>query len=70
MAKKSKNPRLVLVESTESEAAIRAKIPDKKVVSVDLWVRTPDSEKLEAMTVAARLCGCRRICLAVVEDQL
>jgi hypothetical protein len=70
MAKKRKNPRLILVESTEAEDAIRAKIGDKKVVTVDLWVRTPDSEKLEEMTVAARLCGCRRICLAVVEDQL
>ena len=70
MAKKSKNPRFVLVESTEDEAAIRTKIGDKKVITVDLWVRTPDSEKLEEMTVAARLCGCRRVCLAVVEDQL
>jgi hypothetical protein len=68
--KKAANARLVLIESTESEEAIRAKLPDKKLVTVDLWVRTPDSERLEAMTVAARLCSCKQVCLAVIEDGL
>ena len=68
--KKSKNPRLVLVESTESPETIGKKMRGKKLVTVDLWVRTPDSEKLEAMNVAARLCSCKQVCLAVIEDEL
>ena len=69
-SKKAAKPKMVLIESTESEAAIRDKLRDKKLMTVDLWVRTPDSERLEAMNVAARLCSCRQVCLAVIEDDL
>jgi hypothetical protein len=61
--------RLIFIESTESEQAIRAKNPGKDLVNVDLWVRTPDSERLDEMQVAARLCSCRRVCIAVIEDR-
>ena len=68
MAKK-RNPRIVLVESTEPEKVISAKLSGKKMQTYDLWVRTPDSEKLDKLSMAARLCSCRSVCLAVIEDQ-
>ena len=36
--------------------------------TVNLWVREPDSDKLTDVQVAARLCSCRSVCLAVIED--
>jgi hypothetical protein len=61
---------LTFIESTESQEAIRAKIPHKQLLPINLWVRTPDSELLERVRVAARLCSCRQVCLAVIEDEL
>ena len=69
MAKKRKS-RIVLIESTESEKAIANKMGGKTTRTYDLWVRTPDSEKLDKLAVAARLCRCRSVCIAVVEDQV
>lgn len=64
-------PKVVLIDSDEPEDAVREKLgPGVQVKSVDLWMRTPDSEVLEDVTLAARLCGCRRVCLAVIEDEL
>lgn len=34
----------------------------------DLWVRSPDSERFEDIDVGARLCSCRNVCLAVIDD--
>lgn len=34
----------------------------------DLWVRSPDSERLDEVDVGARLCSCRSVCLAVIDD--
>lgn len=34
----------------------------------DLWVRSPDIERLEDVTVGARLCSCQSVCLAVIDD--
>ncbi|HEX6042490.1 hypothetical protein [Longimicrobium sp.] len=34
----------------------------------DLWVRSPDSERLDDVDVGARLCSCRSVCLAVIDD--
>jgi hypothetical protein len=65
-----KRKKVIFFESTESEHTIRAKTADKKMETVELWVRTPDSERLEKMQVAARLCSCRDVCLAVIEDDI
>ncbi len=37
---------------------------------LDLWIREPESAELDAKIVAARLCSCSDVCLAVIEDGL
>jgi hypothetical protein len=64
------NPRIIFIESDEDEETIRRQMPNEQLRKVDVWVRTPDSETLDELQVAARLCSCRRVCLAVIEDQL
>jgi hypothetical protein len=66
---KTKKRKLIFVESTESPQAIKKKIADKRLATFDLWVRSPDSEKLDRLTMAARQCSCRRVCQAIVEDE-
>ncbi len=34
-----------------------------------LWVREPESQEEERSLLAARLCSCSDVCLAVVEDR-
>jgi|SoiMethySBSTD1v2_1073268.scaffolds.fasta_scaffold567301_2 hypothetical protein len=66
MAKKrrpSARKRLTLIQSDESAAAIRARYPRRKLTTVQLIVRAPDKAKVRP---TARLCGCRRICVALV----
>jgi hypothetical protein len=66
---KTKKRKLVFVESNESLPSIEEKLSDKKSEVFDLWVRAPDSEKLDKMQLAARLCSCKEVCLAVIEDE-
>ena len=74
MAKKAKKkaaPRrkITLVESNETRAALgaRLKVPrGKRAVEVDLVVRAPDKVAEKALAATARLCACRRICIALV----
>jgi hypothetical protein len=66
---KKKKSKLTFIDSAESAEAIQEKIRDKKLVNFDLWVRTPDSEKLDKLLLPARLCGSRHSCVAVIEDE-
>jgi hypothetical protein len=67
MTEKEKKKRLVFIESDESADTIRERIKDRKLEDVDIWVRTPDSEKLDEMQLMARLCGSKKTCIAVAE---
>ena len=67
------NPKITLIQSEESEEGVRSKLGyggKGRVQTVDLWVRTPDSERLEEVKLAASLCNCRRVCVAIVEESL
>lgn len=74
MAKKAKKaaPRrrkITLIESEESATATRAKLKaprGKTPVQVDLFVRAPDKMTERSLAVTARLCACRRVCIAFV----
>lgn len=71
MAKKptSRRRRITLIQSEDAPAAMRAKLKaprGKKPVEVELFVRAPDAAKETAMPVTARLCRCRRVCIAFV----
>jgi hypothetical protein len=71
MAKKSTPSRrkITLIESDETPAAVRAKVGavrGKKPVTVELFVRSPDKAATKGLAVAARLCRCRRVCIAFV----
>jgi hypothetical protein len=71
--KTEKRKKLVFVKTEEEKGypeEIREKMKGKKLVDFDLWVRTPDSEKLDELQLAARLCSCDTVCLAVIEDEL
>jgi hypothetical protein len=64
MAKKRRSTRKVtLIQSDESPAKIQARYPRRKLTKVQLIVRAPDKVKARP---TARLCGCRRICVALV----
>ena len=61
--------RITLIESDENPAAMRArmKLPrGKRLVDVELFVRSPDSAAQRRLDVAARLCSCRRVCVMFV----
>jgi hypothetical protein len=61
--------RITLIESDEHPATMRArmKLPrGKKLVDVELFVRSPDSAAQRRLDVAARLCSCRRVCVMFV----
>ena len=75
MAKKAKakaklsRRRITLVESDEKPDAIRARMKaprGKRHVEVELFVRSPDRAAERSLAVTARLCACRRICIALV----
>jgi hypothetical protein len=71
-AKKKATPRrrkITLIESSESRAALGARLKaprGKTPVEVDLFVRAPDKTTERALAVTARLCACRRVCIAFV----
>jgi hypothetical protein len=61
--------RITLIQSDENPAAMRArmKLPrGRKLVDVELFVRSPDSAAQRRLDVAARLCSCRRVCVMFV----
>jgi hypothetical protein len=72
MAKKAKRAargrKVTLIESEKPPTATaRAAMKGKKPVKVNLFVRAPDDVKSKSFVVAARLCGCRRVCQMLVE---
>lgn len=59
--------KIVFIESDDPPETVRISLSDKKVFDVDLFVRKPDDVDSRDFSVAARLCGCRRICLAFID---
>ena len=63
--------RVTLIESTETPAALRKQLAGKKTQTLSLWVRKPDAAATRKLIMRpARLCRCRAVCLAVIEDKL
>ena len=60
--------RITFIESDESPDKIRDEFKNENLVESELWVRTPDSEKLDKLNLKAVLCGCSTVCIAVIED--
>jgi hypothetical protein len=61
--------RITLIATDEKAADFRKrmKVPrGKKLVEVELFVRTPDSAAQRRLDVGATLCSCRRICVMFV----
>jgi len=61
--------RITLIESDETSDAIRARMKaprGRRAVEVDLVVRSPDRAAERSLAVTARLCACRRVCIALV----
>jgi hypothetical protein len=61
--------RITLIQSDENPAAMRArmKLPrGRRLVDVELFVRSPDSAAQRRLDVGARLCSCRRVCVMFV----
>jgi hypothetical protein len=69
MAKK--RTRVTLIESNATPAALRKQLAGQKTTTLALWVRKPDAATASRPVIRpARLCRCRAVCLAVVEDTL
>jgi len=60
--------RITLVESDEPLDVVRRSMPGENLVEVDMFVRRPDKPDLEELAVTARLCSCRRVCVAIIEQ--
>lgn len=66
MAKKPVT-RITLIESNASAPVLEKQLAGQKLQRVELWLRRPDESKARPIPRPPRLCGCRRVCLAVVE---
>ena len=67
-AKATRARKVTLIQSEKAPTATqRAAIKGKKPVKMNLFVRAPDDVKSKSFVVAARLCGCRRVCQMLVE---
>lgn len=70
MAKKvrgtTRQRKITLIQTDKSHREVTAMMGRKKPVKINLFVRTPESAKATALTPTARLCSCRRICVALV----
>jgi hypothetical protein len=59
--------RITFIESDEKPEAVRKAYAGKELVEVELFVRKPDNTEIGEFAVAARLCSCRRVCLAFLD---
>jgi hypothetical protein len=59
--------KITFIESDDTPAAIRKSMPDQTLFDVGLFVRKPDKVDSDEFSVAARLCSCRRVCLAFID---
>ena len=60
--------RITLIQSDEGPDEVRKKVQYGNLVDVELVVRSPDNEDVSDTAFAARLCSCRRVCVAIVEE--
>lgn len=61
--------RITLIESDKSAEEVRRQVADKNLVEVELVVRKPDNADAQELAIAARLCGCRRVCVAFIDPE-
>ncbi|RVL70416.1 hypothetical protein CN135_32155 [Sinorhizobium meliloti] len=59
--------KITFIESDETPENIRKSLPKKNLFEVDLFIRKPDKVDTDEFSVAARLCRCRRVCLAFID---
>lgn len=71
MVSKDGKRKVTLIASDESPDEIRRFVHGHEFVDeiaeVELVIRQADGREIEEEAVAARLCGCRRVCLAFIE---
>ncbi|HVF58236.1 MAG TPA: hypothetical protein VNJ70_00245 [Thermoanaerobaculia bacterium] len=48
---------------------VRERKPGAKGGAARLWVKEPESQVEDPSLLAARLCSCSDVCLAVIEDR-
>lgn len=65
--KEAKRGKLTFIESDDSPSSVRKAFPDKELMEFDIFVRKPDNVDSGDFAVAARLCSCRRVCLAFID---
>jgi hypothetical protein len=58
--------RIILIETDQSWAQTQSSLPGAE--EVDIVVRAPDQAEGRELAHAARLCRCRRVCVALVEQ--
>jgi hypothetical protein len=70
MAKKattSRRRKITLIQTDKAPREVAAMLGRKKPVTVSLFVHTPETGKTKAASIpTARLCRCRRVCVALV----
>ncbi|HLN38327.1 MAG TPA: hypothetical protein VK337_11130 [Xanthobacteraceae bacterium] len=65
--RKASGRKITLIQTDQTARAVAATIGRRKPVKVSFFVRAPDNVKSKSFAVAARLCGCRNVCLAFVD---
>lgn len=48
---------------------VRQRAKGKRGAAAKLWVKEPESQAEDPSLLAARLCSCSDVCLAVIEDR-
>ncbi|HRC86568.1 MAG TPA: hypothetical protein PK413_13250 [Thermoanaerobaculia bacterium] len=55
--------------AANSELAGLLPVPEAEAsAKPSLWIKPPESQDLDPSLLPARLCGCRDVCLAVIDD--
>ena len=66
--KKKKKTKLVLVQSNHPAGKLKKMMPGHDLDQVELWVRKPNSSKLERLDIKSRLCGHKVGCITAIEQ--
>lgn len=60
--------KITLIQSEKTGPAVQKQLAPQKGKPVELWIRQPDADKLDRLSLKARLCRCKKVCVAVFED--
>lgn len=69
MASENDRLRISLFSGDESADEIRSKMSGKDLHEVEIVLRGPDGIDEEELAATARLCSCRRVCIALIEPR-